>query len=157
MEVDIKYINNIPTMDYEKFIKKKVEERAKIDINIVFDKWIAYPNEVLNMATVYRRGRDGSSIKEVGIVHTHLKDFECTISIGERRLYIKEWAEWVYEELKYLEGREDLYYNKELFKHTPQTAFTSEKYKADYNAYRELVMYEKIEQAKQECEDNLLL
>jgi hypothetical protein len=158
MEVDIKYINNIPTMDYEKFVKEKLEERAKVEINIVFDKWIAYPNEVLNTATIYRRGQDGSSIKRLGFAHTHLKDFECKITIDfQKCLYIKEWGKWVYEELKYLEGREDLQYNKELFKHVPKTSFTSERYKKDYNDYYELVMYEKIEQAKKECEDNLMM
>ena len=157
MEDYIRYINNIPVLDYEKFITEKVHERISGATDVKFDKWLAYPNEVLGMATIYGRPKGELTVVKLGHVHAHLKDYECEITIGKKCLYVKEWANWVYNEFKELEQCGRIPYNIKLFKHIPETPFSSAQYKEDYNAYHKFLMQEKISQAKKDCEDNLLV
>ncbi len=151
-EQNIKYVDKIPHSDIERFIKEIIRQRVPRVTNVKFDKWIIYPNTMHVRADIYACKENSNIAIRVAFCHADMDDFKCKIHIDKAKIYTKEWAKWVYEELIFLEGRSYTHKQQDTNNEIP----LSQQYREEYNAYTKITAQDEISRINREMEENLL-
>lgn len=150
-ELDIKFVDKIPHSNIERFVKDIIRQRVPRVTSVKFGKWIIYPNTMHVSSEIYACKENSNTPIRVGFCHADIDDFKCRIHIDKAKIYTKEWAKWVYDELRFLEGRvayQQQNYNNE----TP----SSQQYRNEYNSYTKITAQDEISRISREMEENLL-
>ena len=129
-EPNIKYVDTIPHSDIERFVKEIIRQRVPRVTSVKFNKWIIYSNTMHVSADIYACKENSNTPIRVAFCHADMDDFKCRIHIDKAKIYTKEWAKWVYDELRFLEGR-IAYQQKNDNNEIP----LSQQYMKEYNTY----------------------
>ena len=150
-EPNIKYVDTIPHSDIERFVKEIIRQRVPRVTSVKFNKWIIYSNTMHVSADIYACKENSNTPIRVAFCHADMDDFKCRIHIDKAKIYTKEWAKWVYDELRFLEGR-IAYQQKNDNNEIP----LSQQYMKEYNAYIKITAQDEISRINREMEENLL-
>lgn len=150
-EQNIKYVDTIPHSAIERFVKEIIRQRVPRVTSVKFDKWIIYPNTMHVRADIYACKENSNTPIRVAFCHTDVDDYKCSIHIDKAKTYTKEWAKWVYDELRFLEGR--VAYQQQ---NADNEILLSQQYMKEYNTYIKITAQDEISRINREMEENLL-